>query len=241
MHPFVQLELAGQIGLPDGRYLAREGDSERVLIVQTLGAPRGGGRRRRPQPVDPGDPEAVPVTRVTVAAGRELDGKRDASAWLDSATGDAEARAAEVRSATRLINRALNALRAEARDPLVQEIGASRALAVRIGYGTGEQLADGRWTEARELPPPRRGRLEEVDPQTRVAAVLAGREEVHPTETLLQRARLDAEQGRDAEARYGLRAAMAALDERARARRRGSAQAVPGAGGAPSGRGGLGS
>jgi len=213
MHPFVQLELAGQIGLPDGRYLAREGDSERVLIVQTLGAPRGGGRRRRPQPVDTGDPEAVPVTRVMVAAGRELDSKRDASAWLDSATGDAEARAAEVRSATRLINRALNALRAEARDPLVQDIGASRALAVRLGYGTGEQLADGGWTEARELPPPRRGRLEDVDPQTRVAAVLAGREEVHPAETLLQRARLDEQQGRGAEARYGLRAARAALGD----------------------------
>jgi hypothetical protein len=212
--PFVQLELAGQIGLPDGRYLAREGDSEHVLIVQTLGAPRPGGRRRRrPQPVDPGDPEGVPVTRVTVAAARELDGKREAEAWLEAATGDAEGRAAEVRSATRLINRALNALRAEARDPLVQDIGATRALAVRIGYGTGEQLADGSWTEARELPPPRRGRLEDVDPQTRVAAVLSGREEVHPAETLIQRARLDEQQGREAEARYGLRAARAALEE----------------------------
>jgi hypothetical protein len=47
-----------------------------------------------------------------------------------------------------------------------------------------------------------------------VAAVLAGRDEVHPAETLFLRARLDAEQGREAEARYGLRAAKAALAER---------------------------
>jgi hypothetical protein len=153
------------------------------------------------------------VTRVTVASGRELAGEREAGAWLDSATGDMEGRTVEVRTATRLINRALNALRAEARDPLVQDIGATRALAVRIGYGTGDQVAEGSWTEARELPPPRRGRLDDVDPQTRVAAVLAGREEVHPAETLIQRARLDAQQGREAEARYGIQAARAALSE----------------------------
>ena len=216
MKPFVQLELAGSIGLPDGRYLAREGETERVLIVQTLGAPRAGRRRsRRPQAVDSGDPGEVPVTRVTVAGAEEMAGEREAQAWLDSAAGEAEGRAKEVRSATRLVNRALNALRAEARDPLVQDIGATRALAVRIGYGTGEQLAAGQWTEARELPPPRRGRLDDVDPQTRVAAVLAGRDEVHPAETLIQRARLDAQQGREAEARYGMRAARAALGDKA--------------------------
>lgn len=119
----------------------------------------------------------------------------------------------EVREATRIVNRALSALRAAARDPLVQDIGATRALAVRLGHGTGDELADGRWTEARELGQPRRGRLDDVDPQSRVAAVLAGRDEVHPAETLMLRARLDAQQGRRAEARYGLRAARAALQE----------------------------
>jgi hypothetical protein len=42
--------------------------------------------------------------------------------------------------------------------------------------------------------------------------VLAGRDEVHPAETLMLRARLDAQHGREAEARYGLRAARAALE-----------------------------
>jgi hypothetical protein len=52
-----------------------------------------------------------------------------------------------------------------------------------------------------------------------VAAVLAGRDEVHPAETLIQRARLDAQHGREAEARYGLRAARAALEEEPAPRR----------------------
>lgn len=187
--------------------------------MQITEAPRTARRgRRRPRPVDPGGPESVPVTRVTVAGGRELPSPPEASAWLESVAGDPRRRAAEVRAATRLLNRALAALRAGARDPLVQEVGATRALAIRIGYGTGEELADGRWSEARELPPPRRGRLEDVDPQSRVAAVLAGRDQVHPAETLLMRARLDAEQGREAEARHGLRAAAAALAEHPSAR-----------------------
>jgi hypothetical protein len=182
--------------------------------VQTLGAPRPPRRgRRRPREVEAGAPESVPVTRATVTAAGELS-LSDASRWLDATAGDAKSRADEVRSATRLINRALHALRAGAADPLVQDVAATRALSIRIGYGSGEELAEGRWTEAKELPPPRRGRLDEVDPQTRVAAVLAGRDEVHPAETLLLRARLDAEQGREAEARYGLRAAAAALEER---------------------------
>ena len=212
--PFTQFEFPGLIGLPDGRYLAREGESDRVLIVKSLDAPRPAGRsRRRPRPVDPELPETVPLTRVTVAGSERFEERTSALRWLEATAGDAERRSAQVRAATRLLNRALNALRAAARDPLVQDTGATRALAIRIGFGSGEELAEGRWTEARALPPPRRGRLDDVDPQTRVAAVLAGREEVHPAETLLQRARLDLDQGRIAEADYGARAAAAALEE----------------------------
>jgi hypothetical protein len=155
----------------------------------------------------------VPVTRLTVAGGDPFDDAAAAREWMGSVCSEPAARAAEVRSAMRLVNRALGALRAEAGDPLVQDVGATRALAIRIGFGDGEELADGRWVEARELPPPHRGRLEDVGPQSRVAAVLAGRDEVHPAETLLHRARLDAELGREAEARHGLQAARAALEE----------------------------
>jgi hypothetical protein len=152
------------------------------------------------------------VTRVTVT-GVPFEDAESGSAWLKEVLRQRERGAQELRDATRIVNRALNALRAEARDPLVQEIGATKSLAVRLGHGTGDELAEGRWTEATQMPPPRHGRLDDVDPQSRVAAVLAGRDEVHPAETLMQRARLDAQQGRDAEARYGLQAARGALRE----------------------------
>jgi hypothetical protein len=161
--------------------------------------------------VSPGEPDAVPLTRVTVAGAERFDDRGAASRWLEATVSGAEGRVGAVRSATRLLNRALAALRAEARDPLIQEVGATRALAVRIGFGAGDELAEGRWSEARELPPAQRGRRTEIDPQSRVAAVLAGRDDVHPAETLLQRARLDIQQGRPAEAALGLRAATEAL------------------------------
>jgi hypothetical protein len=154
----------------------------------------------------------VPVTRVTVT-GISLEDASSGSEWLKQTLADRERGAQELRDATRIVNRALAALRAEARDPLVQEIGVTKALAIRMGHGTGDELAEGRWTEASQMPRPHRGRLDDVDPQSRVAAVLAGRDEVHPAETLMQRARLDAQQGRDAEARHGLQAARAALRE----------------------------
>ena len=198
----------------------RDGDADRVLIVEELGAPRPRRRAgRRSKPIDPGDPEETPLTRVTVT-GERLGDAAEGTAWLKEMMGSGGAGAEEVRVATRIVNRALSALRAAARDPLVQDIGATRALAVRLGHGTGDELADGRWTEARELARPRRGRLDDVDPQSRVAAVLAGRDEVHPAETLMLRARLDVQQGRRAEARYGLQAARAALQEQASPRQK---------------------
>ena len=56
--PFVQLELAGTVGLDDGRYLGR--DPERVLVVE---------RRRRPAP-------APPPPRPREAQGRRPRGRR---------------------------------------------------------------------------------------------------------------------------------------------------------------------
>lgn len=199
--------------MPEGRYLVRDGDDERVLIVQEVGASRPkrrGGRRMKS--VDPADPEHVPVTRVTVT-GVTLADAAEGSAWLRNATGDRSRGAEEIRGATRIINRALAALRAAARDPLVQDVGATKAHAIRLGHGTGDELAEGLWTEAKEVPQPRRGRLDGVEAQSRVAAVLAGRDAVHPAETLMLRARLDAQQGRLQEARFGLRAARASLEE----------------------------
>ena len=212
--PFVQLEFAGLVGLPEGRYLARDEQGDRVLIVQGFGVPKPPRRLApRTRPVDPDEDESVPVSRVTVALAERFEGTDEAQRWLQETAGHAERRSAVIRSAIVLLNRALNALRAGARDPLVQDVGATRALAIRIGFGDGDEISEGRWREARELARPRPGRLDDVDPQERVAAVLSGRERVHPAETLLERARLDIQQGRVEEARFGLRAAREALAE----------------------------
>ena len=206
------MEFAGLIGLPEGRYVSRTGAGEEVLVVQHPGAPPARRRVRRGRPGNATEVKSVPTSRVTVVSAERLEADA-AERWLAEVSGDAERRVAQVRSATLLLNRALQALRAAARDPLVQDVGASRALAIRLGYGTGEEVADGRWTDARQLPPPPRGRREDIDPQQHVAAVLGGREDVAAAETLLLRAQLDLEQGRTAEAAYGLAAAQDALGD----------------------------
>ena len=166
---------------------------------------------RKTRPTDPDEEETIPLTRATVAFSERFPGEREAKAWVAETAGDAPARNAADPLGRALLNRALAAIRADARDPLVQEVGATRALAIRIGFGDGDAIADGRWSEARDVSPPRRGRLDDVDPQERVAAVLAGRERVHPAETMLERARLDTQQGRTEEAELGLEAAREAL------------------------------
>lgn len=151
-----------------------------MLIVQTLGVPHPSRRRRprrRAKPVDlPATPEEVPVTRVTVARTAPFEDATEASAWLEKTARDGKARSAAAADAVELLNRALGALRDAADDPLVQDVGLGGALAIRIGYGSGDQLADGQWTEARQLPDPPPPRHLELDPQKQVADELAGRQ-----------------------------------------------------------------
>ncbi|MGA9636755.1 MAG: hypothetical protein WBQ41_16075, partial [Solirubrobacterales bacterium] len=74
--------------------------------------------------------------------GESLPDAEQGSAWLKQMMETGGQGADQVRAATRIVNRALSALRAAARDPLVQDIGATRALAVRLGHGTGDELED---------------------------------------------------------------------------------------------------
>jgi hypothetical protein len=130
----------------------------------------------------PAEPETVPVTRVTVARSEPFDGDAAAGRWLEDTARDPEARVEEAKAAVALLNRALEAVREAAEDPLVHDVGASQALAIRIGYGTGEQLVDGRWAEAHQLPPPPTPRRAALDPQQHVAEVLSGREPEEPAD-----------------------------------------------------------
>jgi hypothetical protein len=175
-------------------------------VLSTLGAPqRGRLRGGRPRPTSEAEPEPVPTSRATVISATPL---ASPTAWLAELDRDAE-----VASALSVLNRALRAHRAAAADPYVAEVSAERALVVRIGYGSGDEVADGRYGEAMELPRfvGRRVRRSMEAPEERFAALLGGREEVHPAEELVLRARADLNAGRPAEAALQCRVAIEAL------------------------------
>ena len=85
---------------------------------------------------------------------------------------------------------------------------------IRAGWGEGEQLADGRWEHALELPwaPTKRAqrRAAALRPQERLAELLGARTRELLCEELALRARLDLDQGRLAHAAVELDAALAA-------------------------------
>ena len=108
----------------------------------------------------------------------ELGDEAAAARWLDEVARDADATDAQVETAVRLVNVALAAQRAAAQDPYVHELAPESAVALRIGYGTGDEVADSKWSDAREIRPPegRRRRTDVLAPQQHVAAVLGGRD-----------------------------------------------------------------
>lgn len=227
---FVQLDVPGRIGLDDGRYLVRPADGDAddddtVLVVQTMGAPPAGRRpprrRRRPQPADPADtPPEVPITRLTVIPARTTDAGR-LERELDALRADAAATEEAIAEGLREVNRVVRAHRIANQDPYGHEIGRLTPIAVRVGFGTGPELADGEWTQAFTVPAPerRRRRAEALRPQERLAELLSGRERIDVCETLLLRARADFDQSRPREGAIqlsqGLDALLAELPDRA--------------------------
>jgi hypothetical protein len=176
-------------------------EAQQVVVIGGSQAPR---RRRRARTAEP-DAGTVDVTRATVIAAEPLAGEASAEAWMGQAGETVEA-------ALAVLNRALHARRIATADPYSGEIALRHALVTRVGYGTGEQVAEGRWTAARELPPerPRIAREAALRPQERFAALLAGRDAALACELLALRARLDLEHGRDREATLQLEAALGA-------------------------------
>lgn len=224
LFPFAQFELAGRLGLADGRYLTRgeEGDAGDVLVISSRQAPRRARRRRSRRARDAGDPgdvQSLPATSATVIRTTEFADSTEASEWLAAMRADAEARDRFTADALALVNLSLHAQRAATMDPYVAEVGPHAAAATRVGFGDGEELVAGRWSAAIEAPRdpgPRRRRIEALRPQERVAAVLGRREGVAACETLLLRARLDLDHGRAREAALqlgpGLRALLAEVE-----------------------------
>jgi len=185
-------------------------DAQQVVVIGGLAAPRRarpGGRRVRGA-----EPGAAPVdvTRATVVAADRLADEAAAEVWLAAAAGPrADATCA---GALAVLNRALHARRIAAAEPLGGEVAATGAAVTRVGYGTGEEVSDGAWTAARDLPgaTPRIRREAALRPQERFAALLAGRDAALACELLALRARADLDHGRDREAALQLEAALAA-------------------------------
>jgi hypothetical protein len=182
-----------------------------VVVLRTLGAPqRRLVGRRRAREVTGAEPEPVPTSRATIVHATPLESADAGDAWLDR---DEAERDEEVGGATRELNFVLRSHRAAAGDPYARDVRSAHALVVRLGYGEGEQVAEGRFERAIELPrePPKRKRGEALAPQERLAAVLGGRDSLLVGEELALRARLDLDAGRPREAALQARIALESL------------------------------
>jgi hypothetical protein len=183
-------------------------------VLATLGAPQRprwlAQAKRKSQP----EPDPFPVTtgRATIIdVGTSFEAVEEARAWLARVDEDA------VVSGVAILNRVIHAFRLVTADPYLRPVQRRQALVARVGYGAGEQVADGLWTDARELfekPGRRRRRAKLLEPQARLAAVLGGREPALVCEELALRARLDLDHDRHREAALQLLVALdAALAE----------------------------
>jgi hypothetical protein len=187
--------------------------------VQTIAAPpRPSRRRRRPRDSEAAaPPPQLPLSRATaIRAFAPYEGGEEAAAWLAAATADEDAVDAALDLGAALLNDALHAQAVAAADPHPAAVSPERAVAVRLGYGSGEEIADGAFSAAREVDvaggsSPRRRRQEELRPQERVAAILRGRERFAPCELLLLRARADLDAGRGRECALQLQIGVSAL------------------------------
>src|SRR3954447_1765678 len=219
--PFVQFEFGFPLGPDDGRYLRRAGEErepEWVIVLGTVGAPQrelfGRGGRKGAVVSSAEEAAAVPVVRATLIHAEALGSAEEAERWLSRLRDDTAALDAEIEGATRELNAMLRAHRAVTADPYVREVRRSMANAVRVGYGSGDLVADGKFAAAYELAEEarRRGRAADtMAPLERLAAVLSGTEEIGVAEELVLRARLDLDSGRPREAALQARVALEAL------------------------------
>jgi hypothetical protein len=173
-------------GLGDGGTAERTAPTH-VVVLRTLESPGGGLHLRRRE-----QPEAW-LSRVTVVEVAAPFPPEQAAAWLEGA-GEPD-----LAQGMAVLNRTLAAYRIAAGDPELRELDRRQALAARVGYGAGEEVADGRWTAARELPwrPPARRRRRMLAPEGRLAGILTGQQLPLVSEELALRTRSDLDAGRN--------------------------------------------
>jgi hypothetical protein len=217
---FAQLDFAGLLAVGDGRYVLRDGERERVLVLETLGAPPPTRRRRRraKEADSEAEPPTLPLTRTTlVRAFEPFSTTEEALRWVESSVVEEETVDRLLEEAIGALNLALHGHAVASANPLPQAMTPHLAVAIRIGYGSGPEVADGEFSAAREIDvragggSRRQRHAEEMRPQERLAAALGGRERFDACETLLLRARADLDAGRTREAALQLRVGLEAL------------------------------
>jgi hypothetical protein len=190
-----------------------------VIALKTLGAPeRRMMRGKRVRKVSAAEVEPVPTSRATMIAAEPFTSPLEAEAWLAALHRDRDALHEEARLGASELNRMLRAHRAAAADPWAAiECSPAHALVVRVGYGSGDLVAEGRFDDALELPRTEadalsRGRRgDAIGPGERMAAILSGRDELLACEELVLRARADVAAHRPREAALQARIALEAV------------------------------
>jgi len=217
------------LGPPDGRYLLRRADDDawqvaagakpeatHVLVFATVSAERRRSRRSARQRVAapaPTDLTATPVSiqRVTVIdASVPFEHDAAAKRWL------ADAGEADLGGDLATLDQVLRTFGAVTSDPYVRAPGRDELLVARIGFGDGDEVAYGKWSDARELlaATPHQKRSKVLEPQARLAAALGQRTPLLLCEELVVRARTDLDAGRPRTAALQLTVTLdAALSE----------------------------
>jgi hypothetical protein len=232
----VTLDFSRELGPVPGRYVVARPGSARplaalaagavadrgadVLVISQVGAPLLPERRlplrRRARPVR-GDDEADPVwlTRITYLRGDHVSrDQRSARDALDTIRGDRDLQEELVAAAVLVTNTAIRAHRVAVGDPTLPEIGVAVARRIRIGAGSADEVARGRFADAIALTTPdAAGWHSSMPPAEALSAVLGGRVPLLDADELILRVAGDLGARRTRLAALGLPTAIELLLE----------------------------
>ena len=157
----------------------------------------------------------MPLTTLTVIRPEDLgDARRRRRLARPSSAPTTRRLEAEIAAALQLINLAVHAHRAATLDPAIADVAAARARSrVRVGFGTGDELAEGalRARRSSSRSPSAAAAPRSCARRSGSPTVLGGRERVAACELLVIRARADLDAGRRREAALQLGAALEAM------------------------------
>jgi hypothetical protein len=175
-----------------------------VIVIEAEGAlPPARRKRRRPKQSGHSDlPTTLAVTTVTVIRAYEpLGAEAAAKEWLARAADD-EFLDPLLDESFAALERALAAEAAATGRPFAASPTLDQALSARVGFGDGDRVADGRFTDALDVDARggtagrKRERLNRTRPLARIAAILGEKDMAGACEFLVPRVRADLDAGR---------------------------------------------